>query len=138
MITSKSRAGVLLIPLLLLLGACGGGPGDTAPKTAQSFLQALAEQDAEAACQLMANLEDDAGGPITEDSPDWQKCLGLMNITLSEADDVARFANAKVESADIDGNEAEVDEDNITGVVEPDISIDLTLIDGKWYVTDFD
>ena len=138
MVTSKSRVILLMISLVLVLGACGGGPSDTAPKTAEDFLHALAENDAEAVCQLMANLEDDGGGPITKDSPDWQKCVGLINVAMSEAKDLERLAEAKVESADIDGDEAEVDEDNISGVVGADISMELTLIDGKWYVTDFD
>lgn len=134
------RAGVALtgaVAALLLLSGCGsGGAADSAPATAENYLHALAENDAEAACLMMADLDEDYPGPVTEKSAEWHFCLSLIGRVLMDDEGFGRYAEAEVEVADIDGDTASVDADQINGVVDPDVDLELKLFDGKWYVVD--
>lgn len=119
---------------LLTLTGCGSSQEFPA-KVAEDFLHALAEKDAEGACELMA----EENTPASEDEAIMNQCLGgVHSIFGSEdfAEEMAGYENAKVESVEIDGNEAEMPEEAVTGVLEPNISLELRLINEKWYVSD--
>lgn len=119
---------------LLCLTACGNSQEYPA-KVAEDFLHALADKDAQAACDLMA----DENMPATEDEQTMNECLGGVHSFFGDdsfAEEIAGYENAKVESVEIDGNEAEMPAEAVSGVLEPDISLDLRLINEKWYVSD--
>ena len=119
-----------------LLAGCGGAkPSDNPAKSAENCLHALADRDPDQLCQLIA---DEDSGPAQEDTPEWNQCQSGINGVLAEAgsDELDKYAKATVEEATIDGDSAEVDEEQVTGVADPDISIGLARFDGKWYVVD--
>lgn len=150
--TKQIMAGLAAGGVLLALSACsGGGPSDDPAKSAEDFLHALADNDAEAACALMA---DEDSGPAEPDSADWSTCLqevseamsdrGLGSFGIAPAnlpdEGISAYADAEVTGADInkDGQRAEVEREMITGVEDNRLEISLVMFDGKWYVTDVD
>lgn len=150
--TGTITAGLAIGGVLLALTGCsGGGPSDDPAKSAEDFLHALANDDAEAACELMA---DEDNGPADPDSADWNTCvqevgaaiadrgLGSFGIAPANLPDegISAYADAEVTGADInkDGQRAEVEREMISGVEDNRLEISLVKFDGRWYVTDVD
>lgn len=120
---------------LLFLTSCGGDSQEYPAKVAEDFLHALADQDAEAACDLMV-IEN---VPATQNDTSLNECLsGVNSFFTSEdfAEEIAGYENAKVESVEVDGNEADMPSEAATGVLDPSISLDLQFLAEKWYVAD--
>lgn len=116
---------------LVLIGSCSG-PSDNPTTSAERFMHALAAGDIDHACRLVATDEQ----PVSEDH-DWEQCQSFLHLALASAgDEVAKYAQAKVTSAGLDGDAAHVANDDIAGVLDPDFELDLIRIDGRWYVDD--
>lgn len=119
---------------LLALTSCGGDSQEYPAKVAEDFLHALAAKDAEAACDLMA--EDYM--PMAAQESTLNECLGGVHSFFGEDDfdeTMAGYEEASVETVEIDGSEAEMEPEAVTGVLDPEISLDLQLIDENWFVT---
>lgn len=120
---------------LLCLTACSGNSQEYPAKVAEDFLHALADQEAEAACDLMV-IEN---VPATQNDTSLNECLsGVNSFFTSEdfAEVIAGYEEAKVENVAVEGNEAEMEPEAVTGVLDPSISLDLLFLGEKWYVED--
>lgn len=117
---------------LMLVSGCSGGQSNPA-KVAEKFLHAMAEKDSETVCEVA--LIDDK--PMTT-KEDRQACAALLTPIFDQeaAAELARYAHAKVERAEVDGDTATVPSDAITGVLGVDEDVHLQRIDGKWYVAE--
>lgn len=150
--TKPIMAGLAAGGALLALSACsGGGPSEDPAKSAEAFLHALANKDAEAACALMADKD---SGPAEPDSADWSTCVSEVRVAVDDRglgsfgiapanlpdEGIAAYSDAKVTGVDVDGDgrRADVDREMITGVDDNRLEIDLVKFDGLWYAVDVD
>lgn len=116
---------------LVLIGGCSG-PSDNPTRSAERFMHALAAGDIDQACRLVST----DGQPVTKDH-DWEQCQSFLHLALATSgNEVAKYSQAEVTSADLDGDSAHVANDDIAGVLDPDFELDLIRIDGRWYVDD--
>jgi hypothetical protein len=120
----------LAIGVVLALAACSSAPADDPETTAQRFLRALAVNDLDKACLLMAD-----GVPFgVQDLPECNNFLGA--VAAEPGNQVAKYAHAKVRSAAVQGDQARVTEADISNVENPDVGLSLQRIDGRWYVSE--
>lgn len=107
---------------VLALTACGGGDADSPEKAMQSYLDALAGGDAEAACELL--------GPSAADTSLAQPDCEASEPTVSP--EAQEFGESEVGTVEEDGSEATVDvtaDDSATP-----ITVDLVQDDDEWRV----
>ena len=124
------RTAGLAVVIALVLAGCSSGPADDPQTTAQRFLRALAVNDLDKACLLMAD-----GTPFGVE--DLTLCNDWLGAVAAEPDnEIAKYARVRVRSAAVDGDQARVTEANISNVENPDIGLSLQRIDGKWYVSE--
>ncbi|NEE01410.1 hypothetical protein [Phytoactinopolyspora halotolerans] len=127
------RAVLAGIPALALtLAGCGGSDEDRAAGTAEDFFAALAEVDAEKACEL--NLGSD-GQPLSEEHADWQSCLTGVDTwagnTVMPAD--GELPEVSFDSVEIDGDTARL-ADSPPSEFSFMHAIDLRKVDEDWYI----
>lgn len=125
------------IMVVAALGACHrDGASDNASETAEHYLHAIGNKKPEAACRLI--VKPDSKKPLTKDSKHWDDCVSGMQDSIDDETNVGKFKKAEVKSAHIDGDEAEVSKDDISGVGSSadDLELGLKKIDGKWYMAD--
>lgn len=126
--------------LLMMLAACSGTSQENPAATAESFLHAMGEQDAEAACLLAS----DDGQPVQEGSAGFKQCVGFFTMALGSGEaNWGALAEATVTQATLSegGTQATVDEEDIKVPGSGDLDLgDLTLvkIEEKWYVDALD
>ena len=115
-----------------LAAGCGGGADPS--ETVQSYLQAIVDQDGEAACE---QLSDELRSDI-EDAPAaanaGRSCADVMGL--------AAGLNPGLDSADVDEVEIEVEEDGSEAVAtfanplsQREETIDLVEQDGEWRIS---
>jgi hypothetical protein len=111
---------------LALVAGCGGGSDDGTPQDAlESYLGALADGDAEAACELLGPGAADTSMP----QPDCEAS------EPSVPDDAVAFGDGEVSNVEEEGSEA-------TGDVTPAdggdaMTVDLVEEDGAWRVNGY-
>ncbi|WP_166350278.1 hypothetical protein [Phytoactinopolyspora limicola] len=119
----------------LTMSGCGGGSDeDRAVSAAEDFFAALAEVDAESACELNLGGDDH---PLDDDHPDWDTCLTAVDTW---ANSVAIPVDEELPEVTFDS--AEVDTSTDTASVDGDVpamygfpySFDLRKVDGDWYI----
>jgi hypothetical protein len=100
-----------------------------------NFLHAIGHRDAETLCAITVN--DHGTGPPKVGTADWSTCLSGVNVLLGMASgsgDIGKYVHAKVTSAEVDGDRATVTEKQITGVLDPELTLTLQRYHGRWYV----
>ena len=129
---SRWSVGLAAGVAVFALADCAGGAANNPTTSAERFLHALAAADTDKACRLIASDEQ----PVTEDH-DWDQCQSYVHLALASAgDEAGKYAKAEVRSADLDGDTAHVDNEDVAGVLDPDITLNLVRIDGRWYISD--
>lgn len=127
---SAGRTAGLAIGVVLALAACSSAPADDPETTAQRFLRALAGNDLDKACLLMAD-------GVHFGIQDLPECNNLLGAVAAEPDNqLAKYAHAKVRSAAVQGDQARVTKADISNVENPDVGLSLQRIDGRWYVSE--
>jgi hypothetical protein len=124
----RVRAAPAAIALALILGAagCGGGDDDGTPEDAlESYLSALADGDAEAACELLGTEAADTSMP----QPDCE------SDDPTVPDEAVEFGDAEVSNVEESGGEATADVTPADGG-DPQ-TVDLVEEDGAWRVDGF-
>ena len=116
-----SKPALLLVVLGLLAAGCGGGPENDTPEEAlESYLAALADGDAETACELL--------GPDSSEGS-----LPQLNCDSEEPavhPAVQGFADGEVENVVVDGNAATADIVDENGP----LTIELVRGDDGWLI----
>ena len=124
----RASAAALAASLALVLGAagCGGGSDDGSPQDAlESYLSALADGDAEAACDLLGPSAADTSMP----QPDCE------SADPSVPDEAVEFGDGNVSNVEESGSEATADVTPADGG-DPQ-TVDLVEEDGAWRVDGF-
>jgi hypothetical protein len=124
----RVRAALIAASLALLLGAagCGGGGDESSPEGAlESYLSALADGDADAACELL--------GPQAADTSMPQPDCESEDPTVP--DEAIEFGDGEVSNVEESGGEATADVTPADGG-DPQ-TVDLVEDDGAWLVDGF-
>lgn len=125
---STGRTTGLAIGAVLALAACSSAPADDPETTAQRFLRALAVNDLDKACLLMAD-----GVPFSvQDLPE---CNNFLGAVAAEPDNqVAKYAHAQVRSAAVKTTQPELRRPTSPTSRTLMSGLSLQRIDGRWYV----
>jgi outer membrane murein-binding lipoprotein Lpp len=122
----------------LILAGCGSsGPSDDPAESAEHFLAALAEGDVQGMCEVSAFRSEVYTGPV--DSEHWTQSECESDMWDDFADHLKKeeYADVEVGEAEIDGDEADIPPENLTGWPEDiNYGVKLQLFDGNWYVVD--
>jgi hypothetical protein len=124
----RVHAVLIAASLALLLGVtgCGGGSDDGTPEDAlESYLSALADGDAEAACELLGSEAADTSLP----QPDCE------SEDPAVPDEAVEFGDGEVSNVEESGGEATADVTPADGG-DPQ-TVDLVEEDGAWRVDGF-
>jgi len=123
----RTRAALSAIVLALALGAaaCGGGDDGTPQDALESYLGALADGDAAAACELLGPGAADTSMP----QPDCE------SEDPSAPDEAVEFGDGEVSNVEESGAEASAD---VTPADGGDaLTVDLVEEDGAWRVNGY-
>lgn len=141
MFTARPYRGVLAFMTgVIVLSSCGGQAGSP-EGTAKAFIDSVLARDAEAACALTASER--TGVPAKDSPEDFAECMAFIDLAIGTSSLVREAAGKEVtvSAASITGDSATVSDQDITidGEALPDgdsSPMELTRIDGAWYVTD--
>lgn len=138
-LTTRGGAAAALLAVVALSGCSASGPSDDPSESTEYFLSAMAEGDVQKMCEVYAYRSERYTGPVDPEQWPAAECEDKMWEEYEDYINNPGFADVTVGEATIQGNEAEIGQENLEDwPVESNYGVKLMLFADKWYVIDAD